>query len=457
MKKSFLLLLVLVSLLIGFVAYAQEQTEPVDEPVIEEDVDLQADEDVNAEDLGIEEPKILPDHPLYWFKNAWRKIREVFVFNPVAKLELKQRFASERALELKKLIEKGANPKQIAKAARIYDKEGEGIKQKVMKLKQTADQNPRLNSFYDKYVQQSLLHYRILQNLEEHLSPEVAQKIREQREKHLERFKDVMLKLEDKEKLPERLDKAMRNVKGGQFKDFKNLEMLNELKERMPEDVRERMMEMEKKRLDSLREKIEQLPPEKQEKLDNYLRKVSGRKESYLKILEDLGESIENPQAKAALKRARQEVMKKIQERVGPNCPLLVRPACEDGRVVPRKDDKGCIFLDCIQKGDITDQGDCKAVCLNVGTKNEGWYNSCTKKLIRYTKCQETQKNKPIRQACIELWDPVCGKDGKTYSNTCFAKVAGVEITHRGVCKSPEGQKEMPGGRQIPRALPLQP
>jgi hypothetical protein len=41
-------------------------------------------------------------------------------------------------------------------------------------------------------------------------------------------------------------------------------------------------------------------------------------------------------------------------------------------------------------------------------------------------------------QACITLWDPVCGCDGKTYGNECNAAGAGVPVAYKGECCLPE-------------------
>lgn len=41
-----------------------------------------------------------------------------------------------------------------------------------------------------------------------------------------------------------------------------------------------------------------------------------------------------------------------------------------------------------------------------------------------------------IPQSCYQLYDPVCGCDGRTYSNDCMANNAGVSVEYKGACQA---------------------
>ena len=54
----------------------------------------------------------------------------------------------------------------------------------------------------------------------------------------------------------------------------------------------------------------------------------------------------------------------------------------------------------------------------------------CAMNSIRSGACSE------IPEACFELYSPVCGCDGRTHANECFADQAAVSLLHTGGCRS---------------------
>ncbi|MCD6402379.1 hypothetical protein J7L36_00790 [bacterium] len=170
------------------------------------------------------------------------------------------------------------------------------------------------------------------------------------------------------------------------------------------------------------------MSPEAQERFKDYVEKISGDKEKQMEILESLREAIEEkPKLKEKLLKVRERILERAQERIEEKikeCPEIQKPApgfCEEGRIIIEKDERGCIIdFKCIMPAE--------------------------KEVL------PVKPQKPV--GCITLWDPVCGKDGKTYSNACFAKVAGVEIAYEGICKKEEEEKEEYIPSPIKKLLP---
>ncbi len=50
------------------------------------------------------------------------------------------------------------------------------------------------------------------------------------------------------------------------------------------------------------------------------------------------------------------------------------------------------------------------------------------------TDCIDSEKIDPTK-ACIEIYKPVCGCDQKTYSNSCFSEINGLNSWTEGACK----------------------
>jgi hypothetical protein len=99
--------------------------------------------------------------------------------------------------------------------------------------------------------------------------------------------------------------------------------------------------------------------------------------------------------------------------------------------------DNHCPSYDCIN-GQCVDVSPPSVICGGLlGTAcPDGEY--C--KFLPSTRCgsgDQTGECRPKAEVCDDIYSPVCGCDGKTYSSGCVASAAGVSVRVTGECPSP--------------------
>ncbi|MFH1968419.1 MAG: DUF5667 domain-containing protein [bacterium] len=197
---------------------------------------------ITAEDLEVSDPTLLPDNPFYFLKEWRRGIQSFFAFGQLKKAELQQQFASERLLEIQKLVEEGKlDSKILEKATEKYERTMDKIKERADKIKENATENEEVSKFLEKFTNQQVLHEKILQRLEEKVPDDVLEKIRQAREQHLKRFGEVMQKLEaNQERITERIQNALQNRQG-------NSEILDEIIKGMPNSMQGQLNQLKER------------------------------------------------------------------------------------------------------------------------------------------------------------------------------------------------------------------
>ena len=82
---------------------------------------------VSLSDLGVSNPGLLPTNPFYFVKEWGRSLKQLITLDPVKKAELGLRVATEKAAELKQVVD--LNPGSADALSRALDNYESGIKQ----------------------------------------------------------------------------------------------------------------------------------------------------------------------------------------------------------------------------------------------------------------------------------------------------------------------------------------
>lgn len=312
----------------------------------EEPLEVAQDENVQNADLGVDNVGVLPNQRFrYFFKKARRSLEETFTFNKERKAEIKLKHANEQLVEAKALVEQAekAGGKSMGEAQvfmndalKNFDEKTDEVKAVIVEIKQESEQEndlgkkraieSRLDKLVDRLVDQQIKQTKVLERLEEKLQDKIPdhtlQNIVRTKERVIDHIGDVIDRVdENKDRIAERISRASEAQRGSEFKQIKQMEILERIREnRGDDDEFKAAIDMARAdMMDRFEENIRRLSIEDRvERFARYMRHVGGGKQDSLRDMKIISEMKERgtlpPDIQHQMDNVKNQVARRIEK-----------------------------------------------------------------------------------------------------------------------------------------------
>lgn len=442
-------------------------------------------DEITTIDMGVENPGLLPTNPFYFLKEWGRGVRMIFTFNKVSKVGYELKVTNDKAAELKKVQELHPdNTVAIEKALNNYNKNALRLKTKIQSLEESS-QNPKVDAILDKLAENTIRHQQLFEELKDK-NEDLHEKFEDAEEGIEETLEHIVKNIDKPERAVERLGKALEGQKESQSKELRAVHLLNKFEEDIDSpEIIEKLSELKDKHIDKLEAKLKsgiiepsrvgdlvkdishddieifevlreleeglvdvddelklddlekEILDEANHKESDFVSRAKEKMDKTDKILGELGRKL-SADPGTILGTERTELVDKLFKDAKHHFDLAIKAyeIKKYGEVFGHANSAYTVAKTGLGKlsGSGTGEKHEKILCLEGYVEHEGKCRA--KKELN----KEESKEEPMD--CIQVYDPVCGADHKTYSNSCFAGLAHIEIKYKGTCGKPELERD---------------
>lgn len=254
---------------------------------------ISEDESVVAEDFGLSDTGVLPGSIFYGVKDFWRGFKTNFIFDKVGKAEARLDIANERLLEAEALLEVSGGDEQmmgVGEAVLKIQKEVDRFKDQIEGLDDRSDE--RVIELLKKYADGEIKRQKVFDKIERGSPENMKVTIIEARNESSESFGEILSSSMSVDELGEVLDGVAKNQVGSKFKDLKSIEVLERLKEKVPESARAAIEMAQVRAMDRVEKSLNESSGESDiEKVKSYLVNSAGSALRKLKVLDRMESS----------------------------------------------------------------------------------------------------------------------------------------------------------------------
>lgn len=284
---------------------------------------IKLDLSVHAKDLGVSEPNILPDNPLYKIKEAVRFLQLAVRLDPIRRAEELLYQDNQKTLEAAKLIEKSQSQKSIALSLKTLDSVNSDfnkLKQNSTALNKLKKTNPEgVDKLVDKIIQNGLARQTVLSFIEDKVHGDDYVKVEKIRANILKDGVTTLLSLTDQnvQKLVDKLESAVNKRQGSDLKGIKAVELLTEISRNQPPSVKVIIAASRSKIAKNLEVKLLAMPKDKRiEEVLSYAQNSPGNPVRQFEAYDSLKDDFKNPQTILLTEGLKDKAVENLKERI---------------------------------------------------------------------------------------------------------------------------------------------